>query len=164
MTKKIKLLPLLLLSACFNGLQAQNAEAVVSSGGDALGPGGSSASYTVGEVVYTDISVPGVGESSQGVQQAYDILIGISENEQISLTMSVFPNPTVSAITLQIDDLSLDDLHYQLHDISGKIIAAVDLTETRTEIPMGSLAAGTYYLSVSDSEQSLQTFPIIKNY
>lgn len=161
MKQKTKFLFLALLSICFTGLQAQ--EAVVASGGDAVGPGSSSATYTVGEAVYTDVSDTG-GESSQGVQQPYDILIGISENEYISLTMSVYPNPTVTSVTLQIDELSLDDLRYQLYDITGKIIATVDLTSTVTEIPMGSLAAGTYYLSVSDSEQSLETFPIIKNY
>ena len=161
MKQKTKPLLIFLLSLCFIQLQGQ--EAVVATGGDATGSGSSSASYTVGEAVYTDISDTG-GESAQGVQQAYDILIGISENEYISLSMSVYPNPTVTTVTLQIDELSLDDLRYRLYDITGKTIAAVDLTETITEIPMGSLAAGTYYLSVSDSERSLETFPIIKNY
>jgi hypothetical protein len=164
MKQKTNLLLVFMLSVCFSGLQAQDAEAVVSAGGDATGPGDSSVSYTVGEAVYTDISAPGAGEVYQGVQQTYEFLIGLAENDYFSLSMSVYPNPTVSAVTLQVDNYSLDDLQYQLYDIKGRIIATVDLTETQTEIPMESLAGGTYYLSVSDSEKSLQTFPIIKNY
>lgn len=149
------------LSFCVTGAYAQ--EGVVSSGGDAIGSGGS-AGYTLGEAAYSDITANGAGAAYQGMQQTYDILLGVFENEFIQLNMNVFPNPTVNSISLQIDEFYLDEFKCQMTDASGKVINQMELTNALTEIQMSHLSAGTYYISVLDQGQVIQSFPVIKNY
>ena len=109
--KKIKLSVLLVAI----GITAQAQQATISSGGDALGSGGT-ASYSVGQVVYTTNSGSN-GSVSQGVQQVYGIFaLGIKETA-LNSSISVFPNPTSDNLTLQISDFKNEKLAYQLYDM-----------------------------------------------
>ncbi len=64
---------------------------MVTSGGDLTGSGGS-ASYTIGQTIYTTV---GTNETAtQGIQQAIEVNVnGVDEFKDISL-ISVYPNPT----------------------------------------------------------------------
>ena len=75
-------------------------ESVNATGGDASGSGGS-ASYSVGQVVYTT-NVGTNGSVSQGVQQPYEISVvtAIEEAKGINLTVTAYPNPTTDYLSL----------------------------------------------------------------
>ncbi|PJB16112.1 MAG: hypothetical protein CO118_01035, partial [Flavobacteriales bacterium CG_4_9_14_3_um_filter_32_8] len=93
---------------------------VSASGGDASSVSGST-SYSVGQVVYTTNT--GIdGSVAQGVQQPYEISIvtEIEEAEEISLSFSVYPNPTTNFIKLNIGNYTPENLNYQHYDASGK--------------------------------------------
>ena len=155
--KKIGLTALLLSGLFITGLQAQ--QSANSSGGDATGSGGS-ASYSVGQIAYT--AVP--GSSNQGVQQPYEFFtVGIDENKNINLSITVFPNPAESVINLKIDNLALETLSYQLYDIAGRQLLEQRISAPLTAIQLGKLPAATYILKVTDGQKSLKTFSIIKN-
>lgn len=142
------------------GLHAQ--ENSVAAGGEATGSGGST-SYTIGQVVYTTTTGSN-GSASQGVQQPYEIFtVGINETE-LTISLSVFPNPTVDDLTLQISDYNNEKLSYQLYDMQGKLLNTGNVTANQTKINTSSLPAATYFINVvNQKKRKVQSFKIIKS-
>ena len=140
------------------GLHAQ--ESPTAAGGEAIGVGGS-ASYSVGQVVYTT-NTGSNGSVEQGVQQPYEIsaTVGINESS-ISLEMSVYPNPTTNYLTLKVE--ITENLSYHLFDMQVKVIVSKKITDNTTTVVMESLPTSTYLLKVTDSNKTVKTFKIIKN-
>ncbi|SDD23663.1 T9SS type A sorting domain-containing protein [Williamwhitmania taraxaci] len=149
-----------LLLIGLNGLKAQ--DAIPTTGGNATGVGGS-ASYTVGQVIYTT-NTGTSGSVAQGVQQPYEISVvsGIGDNK-INLSCSTYPNPTTDKLTLRIETNENLNLTYQLFDITGKLLESKKVEGSETNISMGSLTPAIYFLKVSDGAKEVKTFKIIKN-
>ena len=156
--KKIKLCVLMLGF----GLTAQAQQANPATGGDATGSGGSVA-YSVGQIVYTTHTGT-TGSVAQGVQQPYEIsvVLGI-ENSLIDLDISAYPNPTTQNLTLSIGNDISETLHFQLCDLSGKIIERRKISNRTETIHMENLATGPYFLKVSNANNEVKIFKIIKN-
>ncbi len=164
-TKKMiknKSKPILLLATGL--LWAGLAQAQVSanaSGGDASGSGGTIA-YSIGQTVYTTHTGT-TGSVAQGVQQPYEISIlsGVEE-QQISLDIKAFPNPTIDYLTLTIDNIELSNLSYRLFDIGGKLLETKKITSTTETIQMENLPGATYFLNVMNNNKEIKTFKIVK--
>ena len=140
------------------GLHAQ--ETIPATGGEAIGTGGT-ASYSVGQVVYTTNTGTN-GSVAQGVQQPYEISTTVGINEtSIILEMSVYPNPTNNYLTLKVEDNA--NLIYQLIDLQGKVIENKKVNSNSTTITMEALPKSTYFLTVTDNKNTVKTFKIIKN-
>ncbi len=134
----------------------------VASGGNATGSGGS-VSYAVGQVAYTTATGAG-GTSSQGVQQAYQIsTLSTDDFPEIVLQMLVYPNPTTSFVNLTIANKEVENLNFQLSDMTGKQIQFQKIQNTETQVEMENLPQGVYFLNVIENNKSLKTFKIIKN-
>ncbi len=146
-----------MLGLGLTGLQAQTT--VPASGGRAKGTGGS-VSYSIGQVVYTTNSGAN-GSVAQGVQQPFEISVikGIKE----SITVSAYPNPTTDFITLEVKEFELSNFHFQMNDINGKILQSGKIVGSKTKIFMRNHVPATYFERVSESNQQLKTFKIIKN-
>lgn len=161
--KMVKVSVLIVCALSLGGLQAQ--EALLSSGGNASGKGGS-VSYSVGQIVYTTIS-DNSESIAQGVQQPFEISI-ITETEQtqsISLICSAYPNPTTDYLTLHIDGSTTDNMQlmtYQIYDIVGKLLEDKKVTENETTISMSGYVPSIYFLKVTDGTD-VKLFKIIKN-
>jgi hypothetical protein len=157
--KKIKLSALLLLGF---GLTAQAQQANPATGGDATGSGGSVA-YSVGQIVYTT-HIGTTGSVAQGVQQPYEISVVLGvENSLIDLDISAYPNPTTQNLTLSIGNDISETLHFQLCDLSGKIIERRKISNRTETIHMENLATATYFLKVINANNEVKIFKIIKN-
>lgn len=158
--KKLKLSAVLLLGLGLTGLQAQ--ESVNTTGGDASGSGGS-ASYSVGQVVYTTNTGTN-GSVAQGVQQPYEISVvtGFEEAKGINLSVTAYPNPTTDYLTLSISEFEISNLSYQLYDMTGKLLQNKKLTGTETQIDMRNLVPTTYFVRVIAEHKSVKEFKIIK--
>ena len=140
------------------GLLAQ--ESPTASGGEATGAGGK-ASYSIGQVVYTTTTGTN-GSVAQGVQQPYEISVTTGINETaINLEMNVYPNPTTNYLTLKVE--KIESLTFQLIDIQGKIIKNKKVSATTSTINMEELPKAIYFLNVTDNNQVVKTFKIIKN-
>jgi hypothetical protein len=140
------------------GLQAQ--ESPTAAGGEATGSGGT-ASYSIGQVVYTTNTGTN-GSVAQGVQQPFEISTTVGINEtSIHLEMSVYPNPTTDYLTLKVEDNS--NLSYQLYDLQGKVIENKKVNANSTIITMEALPKATYFLRVTDNKNTVKTFKVIKN-
>ena len=152
---------LLILSVLCTVIQAQST--IPATGGNASGSGGS-ASYTIGQVVYTTNTGTN-GSAAQGVQQPYEISVvtAVETVKDISLEMVVYPNPTTDFIKLKISNYDLQNLRYQLYDISGNILQDNKVEGNETSIILSSYLSSTYFLKVSDNNKVVKTFKIIKH-
>jgi hypothetical protein len=158
-TTNLKCIASAILLFTLSSVSAQ--DAVPGAGGDANGAGGSSA-YSVGQVVYTSVS--GTGSVNQGVQQPYVLMTtGLNNHPDINLSMSVYPNPSITFITLNVGKQNLQNISYQLLDVQGKLIASEKISASESLIKMEEYAAGNYFLKVLDFSTELKTFQIIKN-
>ena len=114
-------------------------EAILSTGGNSSGAGGS-ASYSIGQVTYNTYAGTS-GIASQGVQQPFEILVvtGIEEAFGITLKSQHFPNPTSDFLYLKIDastTLSIQSMSYQLFDINGKLLESNKVEGNLSSISM----------------------------
>lgn len=156
--KKVKL-SILLLGL---GLTVQAQQATTSTGGVASGSGGTAA-YSNGQVVYTTHTGSN-GSVAQGVQQPYEISIVLGvENQQISLNLKANPNPTTDYLTLNVGNAELSTLNFQLFDISGKLIESRKIISSSETIAMENLPTATYFLKVTNNNNEVKTFKVIKN-
>lgn len=164
---------LVLLSTMFfllglEGLQAQTA--TPATGGEATGPGGT-VSYSIGQVVFT-AKTGETGSITQGVQQPFEIsTIKGNDVPEITLLLSVFPNPTTDYITLKVKNyiilkvknLDRSTIKFGLYDINGRLIKSNNVFNSNTTIRMASLPNSIYFLKVAIRQKLVKTFKIIKN-
>jgi len=158
--KKLKLSAVLLLGLGLTGLQAQTS--INATGGNASGSGGSS-SYSVGQVAYQTHTGTN-GSVAQGVQQPFEISVvtAIEEAKGINLSVSAYPNPTTDYLTLEVKEYELSNLHFQLYDMSGKLLQNEKITGNQTSIVMSNLVPATYFVKVIQDNKEVKTFKIIK--
>jgi hypothetical protein len=152
---------LVLLFWGISGVQAQTG--INSGGGEASGSGGS-ASYSIGQVVYTT-NTGANGSVAQGVQQPYEISVVTTFVEAIgiSLSVTVYPNPTIEYLTLEVKDLELSNLSFQLYDMNGKLLQENLLSKNEDQINMGAYPASVYFLNVLENNRTIKEFKVIKN-
>ena len=136
-------------------------ESANASGGNATGSGGSVA-YSIGQTVYT-YETGFNGNTSQGVQQPYEIYsVGIDE-DQSYISVATFPNPTLNYIMLEIIDYSIEEIEYLLIDIEGKIIQNKSIHNSHTKIDLSTYSKGIYFIKIIKESKEISTFKIIKN-
>ncbi|GAB6013272.1 T9SS type A sorting domain-containing protein [Viscerimonas tarda] len=151
--KKIKLLVIFLAV----GLSVQAQQAVVAAGGAAEGSA-SSVDYSIGQLFYT------TNESEEGT-----VFSGIqlpdefySETEVITLTevnktnFSVFPNPTVDVLNLQIDNYLDAKWSYQLLNVSGMSLKTELINVGITSISMQGLVPNIYILRIIRDKKNIK--------
>jgi len=156
----LKIGALLFLTFALASLNAQ--EAVLASGADAVG-GGGSVSYSVGQVAY-NVNYGATGSLAEGVHQAYEISVHPnSVGNDISLSMSAYPNPTTDHLILKADNIDLSGMTYKLIDMNGRIVKNERITSNETTIDMYDLAPASYFLQVIQSDVAVTVFKIIKN-
>lgn len=155
--KQLIFCTILLLGFGLTRLRAQ--EVVLTTGGNALGFGGSM-SYSVGQ-----IACQTQGKVVEGVQQPYEISVitvwkGVSE---INLMVLAYPNPATDNLLLQIKNDKLKDLSYELYDIQGKFLQNGEITANITSISIGKLPSTTYFVTIMQNNRKVKIFKIIKN-
>lgn len=154
----------LFLSLC--GIVSLNAQVlhsgILSAGGNATGTGGS-ASYSVGQLVYTTATGT-TGSVAQGVQQPYEINVvsGIDDIYGIEL-FSAYPNPASTHLILKIENNELASFTYQLYNTAGSMMKNGKITAQETIISMASLLSATYYLRIYTGNKEVKVFKIIKH-
>ena len=142
------------------GYTIQAQQAIITTGGNATGSGGS-ASYSFGQVNYTSVAGT-TGAVSQGVQQAYEIFtLGVNE-AAMTILLSAYPNPTTDNLTLKIKDFSNEKLNYELYNMKGTILETKKINDSQTQIDMTRWSAATYLIKIFSDKKQVQSFKIIK--
>lgn len=140
-------------------VSASNAQEVVSSQGESYsGPGGN-LDFTIGEVVIMTVS-DGTTKLTQGFHQTNWKFSGV-EDLSPEMEITIFPNPTSDL--LQIQTVEFKDVHYELFDEAGRLVAQNDLSEELTSVNVAELATGHYSLVLSKHQQPLKIFKLIKS-
>lgn len=158
---KLKLIIIALLSLFQSVVNAQ--ETTDAAGGNASGSGGS-ASYSIGQTVYTTHTGTN-GSVAQGVQQPYEISIvtEVKEASDITLSFMVYPNPTTNFLKLKVENYTSENLMYVLYELSGKVIETKKIESSEVSITTEKLASGIYFLKITELDKDIKTFKIIKN-
>ena len=141
-------------------------ETITTTGGEATGNAGS-VSYTIGQIAVQTVS-NGNASIAEGVQQPYEIqTVGVDNYPNITLNAMVYPNPTADRLTLAVGANlvganSYSPLQAILFTTNGQPLQTVTVAGEHTVVDMTNVAAGTYYLRVTDGKQTLKTFKVVK--
>ena len=156
--KKNKLI-ILLLCLTASAIQAQ--QSTVSAGGVSAGAGGS-VTYSIGQTVYTYISNSDI-IVAQGVQQPLEIaLLSVVGDPFNTIKIQVYPNPTTSSFTINIQNNEISNLYFHLFDIKGTLIDQKKITSYNEIISLENMPGSTYFLRVFRNNNEFKTFKIIK--
>ena len=151
-----KIILFLLFSS--NYLFAQ--QSVNSSGGNGFG-GGGSLSFSLGQIDYVYANGSN-GSVSQGVQQPFEIfMLGTNEIPEITLELSIYPNPTIDILYIKNKNVALEFI-YQLFDVTGKLIASSTKMVQQDQIDVSSFQSGTYILNIKTNNNASKSYKIIK--
>jgi hypothetical protein len=157
---KLSILFLLVLNSLGLFCQSANPEVLASSGGSS-DKNGISASWTVGETIINEFSIPGY-LLSQGFQQG--ILSFATEIEDLpeEISITAYPNPVLSSLTLKIVNQS-GSYHWsvRVYDVKGEVVIQNETEEVTTEINFTSLPPGAYLVRISH-QAHYKIFNIIK--
>ncbi|HPR32460.1 MAG TPA: T9SS type A sorting domain-containing protein [Prolixibacteraceae bacterium] len=138
-------------------------EGTSAAGGDIRGTSGT-LSYSVGQVFYSETSTSGIA-LSEGVQQAFEIYrTSVDESFRYpSFRCSVYPNPTLRFLSLEMDLEPVSGFSYELLDTNGKRLKTETINEKNTSIDMASYSPAVYFLLIRQGSENLATYKIIKN-
>lgn len=150
----------LVLSLCsFSPLLSQ--VAVNASGGGSKTIDGS-IEYSIGNVFYTSVTT-NAGSITEGVQHTYDITsVGIQEQD-LNISLSVFPNPTTDLLNLSTCFIT-KGYSFKLIDLLGNQLENQPIESNLTTITMLEHDTGTYLLNIISVENKvISSFKIIKH-
>ena len=152
-----------LLTFIFSLSTVSAQESIPTTGGEALGDGGS-ASYSIGQGVYTTNTGTNGYSVSEGVQQPYEISVvsGIEQAQNINLVCTAYPNPATNFLILKIKDKVQTQFIASLYDMNGKLLESKRLKGNETTISMETFIPATYFLKITDNQIEIKTFKIIK--
>ena len=137
-------------------------ETIAATGGTATGSGGS-ASYTIGQILYSTFSGAN-GTVAQGVQQPYEISVvtAVENTEGITLEYVVYPNPTNGLIKLVIRPFDYENWKFRLYDLNGILLQDKKIENGETEISLENHSASIYFLKVINNNREVKVFKIVK--
>lgn len=153
---------LVVIILCTLTLTLKGQQVISSAGGSATGAG-VQLSWTIGEPVIETFT----GSSSvltQGFHQSRLTITAVDPVVYPGLELSVFPNPVISSLRLQIKGDLVQKLSYQLYNMEGKSILLKKVEASPVMIDMELYTSGTYLLKVfTDENLPVKTFKIIKD-
>jgi len=136
-------------------------QSVNAAGGNVANSNGS-LSYSIGQVAYVSVTNAN-GTVSQGVQQVYEISTLNTEEHTFNFLLSVYPNPTVSNLTLRVENYKHELLKFRLFSSESKLVSEADILSQETVIEMQQLPTATYFVEIHHEGKKLQSFKIVKN-
>jgi|AntRauMFilla1563_2_1112583.scaffolds.fasta_scaffold08693_3 hypothetical protein len=157
---KKKLLRVTLLCLFLNSISIYSQQAFNSIGASYSSNAGS-LTYSVGEIIL-DFKPSTAGSVSEGIIQPQEIFSALNTDyNAISLQYKVYPNPTSDFLQLTLDN-TLDNLRYELIDISGRIISKKTIRSKKTIINLKNISVGFYFLKLTRNNQLIKNFKLIK--
>lgn len=136
---------------------------VIGTDGGFAGNNQFSISYTIGEIV-TELGKDTINniDLTQGFQQAYISIVSI-EDHIPDIDISVFPNPAVNYLNVNISDLSKVKT-YALFDMSGKLLKQQEIISNQFEISFSNFSSANYLLIFKNEQQKLKTIKVQKSH
>ncbi len=122
-----------------------------------------SISSSLGQGVHTSNSNE-LGNSKDGIQHAFEILCstGLKKAEGIALEISVFPQAAKDRLNLSVGNYNIQNLSYQVYTNHGQLIENKNINRVNTAISFGRLSSGIYVVLISEYNQTIKSFKLIK--
>ncbi len=119
-----------------------------------------SISFTIGEPIIASYSQDDI-ILTQGFQQSTFTITRIDREEELEMSISVYPNPTSRFVNIVYNDEPYSCL---LFDMSGKIIRREDAINGSLSIDLSSYTDGSYILNVVNGKgRQIAKYKIVKN-
>ena len=153
----LKISSVLFLVICFS---INSQEAMVISGGDYNGSNGS-ISFSVGQV-FTSFHSDSNSSLLEGVQQPFEISTLTVDSVEEELLFNVFPIPTSNTLHLKFNNLTHENLTYEVINLQGKLILSGQIINSETIVDLKTLESSMYILKISSYNKVVSTRKIIK--
>ena len=143
--------------------QTSAQSAFVTVGGEATGEGGT-ASFSVGQVVYTSTE-DNQYTISEGIQQAYTIkdITPDAIKNLVNIELVAYPNPTSDVLHLSVKDAAIDKLSYSISDVKGRLQETGTILGAESTLQFSQYLAGVYFVEVKKDGKLVKRFEILKN-
>jgi hypothetical protein len=157
---KLFILFLLVLNSTGLFCQTERDEVLATAGGTS-NERGISVSWTVGEAIINQVSMPGY-TLSQGFQKGYTSVVSKSDNLPEEINISAYPNPVLGSLNVKIVNSSgSDQWTVNVYDFRGEVVIRQITQDNLTEIKFGSLPPGAYLVKIGH-QGNYKIFNIIK--
>ena len=143
---------------------------LVSSSGDSFSNATYQLDWSVGECI-TATHTAGDYVITQGFHQNTYVITAV-ENLRPEIEMTVYPNPTNDIVSLKVESSKVypvgnsnrvESMQYTITDLSGKVLQTDEIQSDLEQINFSNYAVGTYLISISQNNQLIKSFQIIKN-
>ncbi len=131
---------------------------VIASSGDYYESGGTSLSWTLGEIAIETLD-NGSNILTQGFHQT--MLIPVSVPDDNVLQLRVYPNPTSDKIIISTGTTA-NNLELQLFDVQGRQLTNKKLAGANNELNLQNLSKGIYILRITEMGQLYASYKIQK--
>lgn len=123
-----------------------------------------SISFSIGQVVYTEIS-GAAGSANQGVQQPYEIYeLEKSDPISVKFDATIYPNPTAGDLIIKLVADNPKDFSYVLFDLQGRMLLEGKISSLETSLSLERFPTATYILKVLATDTSFKNFKIVKKH
>jgi len=139
---------LVCVALSFVGYGQQKLEVIASAGGYNVAPGNVIAiSWTLGETIIPDYTVPGVLSVVHGFQQRI-VITEVEENIESPVSVNVYPNPVSDIVKIEFEQPVDLEIKGYLIDSRGSMVKAfsIGIGTAIYELSMENLPSGLYYL------------------
>jgi len=154
----MKRLSILLLSVVLASVAhgQQKLEVIASAGGYNVAAGNSIAiSWTLGETIVPNYTVPGVISLAHGFQHRV-VVTGLEENIESPVSVTVYPNPVSDIVKVEFEQPVEVEVKGFLIDSRGSVVKTfvIGTGTSFYEINMDNLSSGLYYLRLQKGKLS----------
>lgn len=154
---KRKLLCVMLASTFCLGVSAQPLDLVAASGASFKNNSGY-ISFSIGELFTATLTSPSA-LLTQGFQQTR-LRKGVSVVGTSAINMSVYPNPVQDLLILHVE--KPEGFDFLLYDSRGGLLLSGNVRDMRTEIDLSALVPAIYILRVTNYNEEVRLFQIVK--
>lgn len=137
------------------------AQELVGSAGGAGSSASATLSWSVGEPMTETYATGGANRLSQGLLQPELSIVTSMDELGEAWGLSIYPNPTSSTLLINVPS-PLEQAHFLLTDINGKVLQQGTIEKKETWIECSQLPASNYFLQISTQDKKHKTFKITK--
>ena len=87
--------------------------------------------------------------------------VSINTTPAVQTSIQIDPNPAKNYINLRING-NVENLNYQIYDMSGKLLKNSDITNENTIINISRLSSGIYFIKVLKNNQQVEILKFVK--
>jgi len=158
---KISLLFSFIIGGVAASAQSLVPQLVASGGGSAVSGSSPSLEWSIGETAIPTLNA-GTHVLTQGFHQTLLTITSVSEWTPDDFAINVYPNPVMTALSIQLGKTPDQPLPWTLTDMGGKTVMTDRLTSTLSQYEVSSLASGVYFIQIALSPGDFRTWKIVK--